>query len=498
VRRFSRVFVAGTLIACGGDGGDARGTASAATAGPDPIVVRVPRDGGLARAYRAAALDSVIWRATHNTPPVERILAFDQENGFLAFADRSGSPGWIDLRLGAVRKPGKYTLTSLASADGWAVYGIANGTSIVRMTPSGDWELKSPGPVLNILPLPDGTLFVLRDDGRAHRKLLQLRPPEEAVNDSIDVPIVDRIAVTQVGDRIYLGAGDRLLSVAPSDISQLVRHRAADSIAAIAPTPSGDRVFVANTESSRLERFDRYSDELSGSVLLPGMVRELRMDPLGRLMLARPASGDSAWVVSLGPEVLIGTVRTSWRADLPAVAIDGSVATLRGTTVAFVDPASGRTLRSIEAGGDDVWFFARWNGFRPRARGIDQPVSFRVGGAAPDTPAPRGSTTTIPPITVDSAPPPPVVVPPAEPPPPAAPRARSGWTLSFAAVLSLERARVIAAGINIDGTRPRIAIGEAGGTTVYRVVLGPYETREAAERMGRASGHSFWVYEGVP
>jgi cell division protein FtsN len=70
--------------------------------------------------------------------------------------------------------------------------------------------------------------------------------------------------------------------------------------------------------------------------------------------------------------------------------------------------------------------------------------------------------------------------------------------VSYAAVLSLERARDIAAGITVLGERARIVTGETGGTTVYRVVMGPYQSRDAAERIGKASGHSYWVYEGVP
>jgi hypothetical protein len=36
------------------------------------------------------------------------------------------------------------------------------------------------------------------------------------------------------------------------------------------------------------------------------------------------------------------------------------------------------------------------------------------------------------------------------------------------------------------------------GTPVFRVILGPYPTRSDAERIGKASGHSFWVIEGIP
>lgn len=467
-------------------------------AGPDPVVVRLPRAGGTARAFRFTALDSVIWRSQSATPSVERILAFDPENGFLAITDTAGQPGWVDLRLGTVRRPPKGTFTSLISADGWSVYGITAKNEIVRMTPTGDWQQASARKVRRLIPTPDGTMLAVLETGKGEALLVRMRPPDDEITDSVAIPLADRAAVTPVGDRIYLGSGAGLLSVLPNDVGQLERYTADDDILAIAPTPSGDRVFVANKGSPRLERFNRYASDMEGSVRLPGLVTELRMDPLGRYLLARPVKGDSAWVVSVGSEELVGTVPTRWRDDLPAVAFDGSIVALRGNDVVLVDAKTNKVTRTIDDGATDTWFFTRWNGFRPRARGIDEPVSFRTGGsdAAPVVTAP-GSTAT-PTRAVDTAV---VDPPPLETPPPAAapaPRARSGWTLSFAAVLSLDRAREVAASISVNGAKPRVVTGEANGTPIYRVVLGPYDSKEDAERAGKSSGKSFWVFEGVP
>ena len=44
----------------------------------------------------------------------------------------------------------------------------------------------------------------------------------------------------------------------------------------------------------------------------------------------------------------------------------------------------------------------------------------------------------------------------------------------------------------------RVVTGINEGTAVYRVVLGPYTTREEAERVGRASGQTYYVYAGTP
>ena len=44
----------------------------------------------------------------------------------------------------------------------------------------------------------------------------------------------------------------------------------------------------------------------------------------------------------------------------------------------------------------------------------------------------------------------------------------------------------------------RVVTAMRDGAAIYRVVLGPYATKEEAERVGRESKQSFWVYEGGP
>ena len=72
------------------------------------------------------------------------------------------------------------------------------------------------------------------------------------------------------------------------------------------------------------------------------------------------------------------------------------------------------------------------------------------------------------------------------------------FTVSFAAILDETQARALAARIRVDGQSPRIASSVRSGRTLYRVVLGPYASRADADRVGRASGQSYWIFEGVP
>jgi cell division protein FtsN len=63
-------------------------------------------------------------------------------------------------------------------------------------------------------------------------------------------------------------------------------------------------------------------------------------------------------------------------------------------------------------------------------------------------------------------------------------------------VLNTQKANEIAAGITVGGARARVVQAQAGGTPIFRVVLGPYATREEAERIGRESKRQYWIYEG--
>lgn len=490
------------LLACGPDHEDSPLT-KGTFVGPDPIVVRVARKGGKARAYRYPALDSAVWTSEQNVPAVSSLLAFDHENGLLAYADSSGMTGWIDLRLGAVRPATRKRVTSASTADGWSVFGVSGKNDIVRFTPTGDWSLTVKNRVINdILPQQDGSLLVMFDDGDSKTLVMRLRPPDSRWLDSLELNRPEHVTGTDVGDRIYFSTGHQLQAITTAGLDEAANVRVSGEITALAPTPSGDRLYVVS-QSSAIEVYDRYSDRVVGRVQVPGVVTELRMDGFGRYLLARSALGDTTWVISTASNSYLTAIAGHWRGDLPAVAADGIIATVRGADVVFVDPAKREEVGRAKGGASDVWYFMQWNGFRPRAQGIDQPVQFSWRGqdslmarALGDTgriafvraadSAKRGAAAPIEaPARIDSVRPP-------------APPATTSWTVSFAVVLSEDRARSVAGEIVVDGEKAHVVPGRSGETPVFRVVLGPYRTRSEAERVGKASGRQYWVYDGVP
>jgi hypothetical protein len=265
-----------------------------------------------------------------------------------------------------------------------------------------------------------------------------------------------------------------------------------EPVEVLAATPSGDRVFVVTSTGTAVQVVDRYREALSDSIDLSRHPSDLRMDPLGRYLLARLDGVDSTAVIALGTNRVIGTVSTGWRADLPYVAADGGIALAQGKDVVLADGATLRERERISEGAADYWFPFRWSGFRPRADELDRPVE--VEGPVADTTAPPADSGATPPA--DSA------APPAEPAPPprdsAVRRPAAGYTVSFAALLVADKARELAASIRVGNENARVVTGVRDGSTIYRVVLGPYPTREEAERVGRESKESYWIYEGGP
>ncbi|MDQ6885890.1 MAG: SPOR domain-containing protein [Gemmatimonadota bacterium] len=474
-------------------------SASATLRGPDVLVLRLPRAGGAARAYLYPRLDSAVWTSGDRLPPVERLLAFDENAGSVAAVDAKGAPLRLDLRLGAVSRESGAKLARPVSSDGAAIYGIGAKGEVRRITPSDTaWRFHSTARVRDVVPLRDGTLLVLGDRG-GRTTIWHLHPPNTNVIDTAVVAHATRVIGSQSGDRLYLAVDDGMIGVRAKDLSTVSTVKLDSTVASLVTTPSGDRIYAAPAGRREVVVVDRYSSRIEARVALPGGVAELRMDPTGRYVLVRPERGDSAWVIAVATNELIGTTRTAWRSDLPLVTPDGSIALLHMKDVLFID---GQTLRPgtlVPGGGADLWMVVAWNGFRPRRPGLDEPVTFaRADSGPPDTSSnpfsgqiPGRDTQTVVPDSAAGT---------AMRAPPNDSAARRGqlFTVQFAALRSEEAARESARGISVNGVPPRIVSTSRDGATIYRVVSGPFSSRADAERAASSTGRSYWIYEGAP
>jgi hypothetical protein len=475
------------------------------------VVLRVSRGGGIVSAYPYPGLDSVLWRATSRVPALDRIVAFGAEDGYLAAYDARRAPVRIDLRIGSTASSKDTGNIAVSSFDGATIYTLTPDTTITRFTTSGDtWTIKPGLPVNALFAVSDGSLIAVGASGKK-AIVWRVRPPGDEIVDTLTFDVGGSEAANgamiastagSTGDRVFFGVHTSVIAVRTRDMYRLLDIDLDDPVVAIEPTPSGDRLFVALSDDRSLRIVERSEGRVIGKIKLPSTARALRMDPLGRTLLARGAA-DTVFAISVADDALQATLQTDWRADLPQVFADGAVAVIRGDDLLITTLTSPPTERVIKNGANDFWFSFRWNGFRPRAAGLDQPVEFRTSAprdpadfsderpdsardaiarlnALPGTTVPPGSTTVPVPPSADSA------------------SAQQQFMVSFAAVQSEQRARDLASRIRVNGQAPRITSSDLNGTTLFRVVMGPYPTREAADRIGKASGFSFWIFEGVP
>ncbi len=459
--------------------------------GPEPLLLRVPRGGGTGRIYRYPKLDSTVW-TVDEAPAIDRVLAFDADAGSIAVVDSKGYAGRLDLRETDVTKAARTKLTSLSSANGSDIYGINPKGEIIRLNPNGsDWKFKPPVPARTVFAQPNGELIVTGNKG-AQTLLWKVRPPDEVVQDSAVLPLSGRGVRTQVGDRVYFTVDSGLVGIKVKDLSPVGAIKLANRVSALAPTPSGDRLYVAMAGDSGLSVVDRYTESAKTSIELPQPPSELRMDALGRYLLARIPKADSAWVIAIGDNRLVGAVATRWETDLPAVTPDGMLALLGGKDVSLVDPEKFKVKSTVTGGAKDFWYFFAWDGFRPRPQGLDQPVTFpsdslqRDSLSASSTPSGPGASLPPPSVRDTSRAPATAVTP------------SPGFTVSFAALLSEEKAQQIASTIKVNGNAAHVVSTTTAGSPIFRVVMGPFATRDEADKIGRAARHEYWIYEGSP
>jgi hypothetical protein len=487
-------------VACG-DGRRSSG-APPSGVGPDGVLIRVPAAGGSAKAYRVGS-DSMLWSSRASAPPLAALVGFDDFLGLVLAQTDSGEIIAIDLRLGGVQRLSEARLRRGLVSEGAAAFGLDAGGRILRLTPGATWNWPAPRGESRLVPNADGALIVLSSSD-VETQVRRLIPPESGILDSTTVPRVRIAARTTAGDRLWLATDDGLVALSMRDLQQVLRLSIGDSMVALAPTPSGDRIFIA-TDDNGLRIVDRYAEAERGTVALPKPASALRMDPDGHYLLARVRGVDSAYVISIGTNRLVRTLATRWRDDLPLVTPDGRVLVVAGNDAVHVDVETGRERLRYRGGASDLWALVRWNGFRPRAAGLDRPVEFEefvADSAATDSAVAAliasryGDFSGI--ERAEPMAPMPTTQEPTEAPERESAPERSIWTVSLATLLTEERARTMAEGITVDGRKARAVPGYRDGVPVWRVLLGPYDSREDAERAGMASQLSYWVLEGMP
>lgn len=404
--------------------------------------------GGDVRLYALPRLNEATWRFRTPGLAAKQVIGFSKDEDEVYLLTVGGNLAGLDLNTGRARVIDSNVVASALGPTGVLHLvrrdGSVAATSYRTVTP---WSVK-------LDPLPEAVwgaeseqLVALIKDGR-QRKLVALAAGRPPVTQRIpDGPL----AVAPWGDLAAVAVDSGLLVLDPLDSSR-VRFKHMRTPQAVAISPSEHRIYVADA-NGRLQALERYSLDKEEEVRLPGPARAIRPDPLGRLLLVRPEKGDSVWLVDPTREDVLGTVPGAWRDDLPTVAPDGSLLTFRGEELISRSVDSLTPRGRVDGGARDQWLTAAWDPRRPALQ------------LASDTSA-QTATPSLGQFYVQVS-----------------STANESWAQDLARNLRT-------AGMQASVLPPSTQEDR------YRVVLGPFPTRESAEATGRKLGRPFWIFTG--
>jgi len=166
------------------------------------------------------------------------------------------------------------------------------------------------------------------------------------------------------------------------------------------------------------------------------------------VLLIKAEERDSVWIVDAASLAVNAAVSGTWQDDLPAVAPDGTILLRQDDRLVALDSETYDVTATTATEGGEKWLIAAWDPRRPALELTQEPASSDQPGQLIY-------------VQVSSS-------------------GNPAWANDLAQELH-------AAGLNAsvlppDSTEER-----------YRVVLGPYPSREEAEDNGRRLGRPFWI-----
>jgi sporulation related protein len=447
----SLLAAAAVLAACGGDKDVAIGKLPAAGRGATgATVLRVPLEGGTPRLYRLPGLDSSNWKSEDKLPALDQTVGADPELGLVFFLDKKRNVIALDLETRRIRPHLEQVRQAGMGPDG-ALYAIDTGSTVTQLVRRAPIRFRSKlkGKPAELRGTMSGLLVArLAGDSPALELLGSDQPPE-----SVPIP-AGQIAPSFWGDLVAVAADSAVVIYGTQGKKERRVLRVPGHARAALFSPSGHRIYVARDEESLLV-LDRFSGEELEEIDLPGPSADLRADSYGQWLLVKPVAGDSGWIVDVGTSRVTGTVRVQWDEDLPAIVPPGTLITRRGKDVVALDlgtegfPERGK----IRGGASDRWIPLAWQ--PQQDEGAAEPVDTALAEAA-DSAGGRNVY-----LQVSSS-------------------QNPAWADELSQKLRT-------AGLPASVLKPT-RTDEA-----YRVVLGPYATREQAEETGRTIGMPSFV-----
>jgi hypothetical protein len=422
--------------------------AVAARAGGDPTAVAfrfAGRRGADVRLYRLPALGDVSWQFDTPGLVVQRVVGYavDEDAVYALSPDRTLMV--LDLSAGRARTADTgVTLTALGPTGGVLVGHRDQTTARLegrRLVPLGHapkgttltdlWGITGGRGLVAVAESSGAALYTAAGGALAERRAM---PPGQLV-------------VAPWGDAVTVVTDSTVTAFELVRTAHPRRVRLRNAPLAAAYSASGHRLYVA-TDRPAIEAFDRFTLARVATIPLPMPATALRAGPYGRYLLGRaddgvllvPLRGDSARLVP-----------GSWDADLPAAAPDGTVLSRRNADVVALGP-DGAERGRVRDGAADRWLIVPWDARRP---------ALQLAAQQPSGPAAAPAGTAIY-LQVSST-------------------SNPQWADGLARDLQ-------SAGMRASVLAPRTT------DEMYRVVIGPYASREEAETIGRTLGMPYWIF----
>ena len=444
------------LVACRSGSQPYRGL-SVATTTPPSSLLRLPAAGGTAQLYRLPKLEPWGWRSAAPLPAVRRAIGADLDLGVVYALGSKNDVIAFDLLTSRPRPQLAGGVREVAVGPDGTLFTVDDSLRVVQFVRRNPVHFESKlssrprdlygtrGPALLAISSGQGAaLTVLHSDDQPVKVPL---PPGDA-------------ASTFWGDLLAVAADTAVVLIDPDRPDQTVSIPVSGHARAVLFSPSGHRFYVARREGSVLV-FNRFTREQVGEIKLPGPAASLRSDPFGRWLMVHPPTSDSLWLVDLARNRFVRGFKADWAADLPTVTNQQALLLKQGGDVIAFDltqnefPESGR----VKGGSGDFWLPLAWTpetgtaSIGPEVAASDSQQTDSAG-AAPDNRVY---------LQVSSS-------------------QNKAWSTELARQLEQQ-------GLPASVLDPHTP--DEG----FRVVLGPYPTREAAESTGRRLGRPFFIYQ---
>ena len=424
-------------------------------------MLRLPSEGGRVTALSPDSLAPAGWSSVNGVPDIEQALGYDLDERIVWALDTQGRLIGVDLQSGAWRAYLGGVQRVTIGPDG-TVFVVDTAGQLVRLTRRSPLRIgdafKSP-PVVVRGAINGQALVVATDSGRTAR----LISPERAG------------PAAPVGDGPFTATFWGELAATSQD-DDVVLFRTADGTTqntvdmpgppiALTFSPSGHRMY--GLVGDAIVVVDRFSGDKLATIDLDRQGREMRLDPSGRWMLVRQSGADSVWVLDLATATRVASLATNWRLDLPLIAGEGTVLALNGddVTVISLSTAPPHEVRTLEGGGRDLWLAIPWV---PVQRATEAIAAAEQALVKQDSALAPADTTGV-----------------------ASPDRATVW-LQISSSQNPDWAKDLAQQLRTAG-QPAEVWDPIPPEESYRVVVGPYPTREAADEAGKKLGRPYFV-----